>query len=57
VLQISNTLHLGEVLASRAFLPECAGRPDLEVLSEPAEMQFDADGMLAPVVASTGSAH
>ena len=50
VIQIPDTLHLAEVLVSEAYLPEFAGRTDLEKLSEPTEMAFDARGDLRSVV-------
>lgn len=49
VVQIQDTLHLGEVLVSEAFLPLIKERPDLEQMTEPAPMAFDADGNLVPV--------
>ena len=49
VVQIQDTLHLAEVLVSEAFLPEIVGRSDLQQISEPEEMAFDADGNLRAV--------
>ena len=49
VVQIQDTLHLGEVLVSEAFLPAIKERPDLEQISDLAEMAFDADGNLIAV--------
>jgi hypothetical protein len=57
VVQISNTLHLSEVLVSEAYLPEVAGRSDLEILDGPFEMEFDAEGFLLPVAASGLAVH
>ncbi len=54
VLQIPNTLQLGEVLASRAYLPEVKERSDLEIVEPLADMQFDGDGNLFPVCANGG---
>jgi len=51
VVQIANTLHLGEVLVSEAYLPEIAQRQDLAIIDGPFEMPFDADGNLRPVEA------
>jgi hypothetical protein len=48
-VQISNTLHVGEVLVSEAFAEELASRDDLEVMTEPQEMEFDEHGNLYPV--------
>lgn len=49
VMQISDTLHLGEVIVSEAFLPQLAGRSDLKALESPREMKFDANGQLVDV--------
>ncbi len=54
VVQIPNTLHLGEVLVSESYLDELKTRPDLEVIEGPFEMQFNADGSLQPVLAAAG---
>ena len=51
IVHISDTLHLSEVLVSEAYLPELQKRPDLTILSGPADMAFDADGNLHPVFA------
>lgn len=51
VVQIANTLHLGEVLVSEAYLPEIAQRPDLAIIDGPFEMPLDASGNLRPVEA------
>lgn len=49
VVQIADTLHLGEVLVSEACLAEVADRDDLEVIDGPFEMPFDGNGNLASV--------
>ena len=49
VVQISDTLHLGEVLVSDAYLPDLRGRDDLEQASDPTEMAFDSEGNLRGV--------
>jgi hypothetical protein len=51
VVQIPDTLTLGEVLVSEVFLAEVEAREELEVISGPDEMAFDADGNLKPVLA------
>jgi hypothetical protein len=48
VVRIRNTLRLAEVEVSEAFLPELAGRADLEPLGDPAPMAFAPDGSLPP---------
>ena len=55
VVQIPDTLNLGEVLVSEVFLAEVESRDDLEIVSGPDDMAFDSDGNLAPVL--TESAH
>jgi hypothetical protein len=49
VIQIADTLHLGEVIVSEAYLPELKGRNDLTALEKPREMTFDDRGQLADV--------
>jgi len=57
VLHISNTLQLGELLASEAYHDQIDSRDDLEVVEEPHEMEFDEDGNLYPVAATTAGVH
>ncbi|WLD14708.1 lactate racemase domain-containing protein [Planctellipticum variicoloris] len=52
VVQIADTLHLAEVLVSEAYLPELRQRTDLEIVSDPEPMAFDAAGNLQPVSGS-----
>ncbi len=49
VIQIPDTLHMAEVLVSEAYLEDIKKRPDLEIVSQPQEMQFDATGNLTSV--------
>ncbi|MFO0918699.1 MAG: lactate racemase domain-containing protein [Planctomycetaceae bacterium] len=49
VIQISDTLHLGEVIVSEAYLPLLASQANLKALESPREMTFDANGQLSPV--------
>ena len=49
VIQIKDTLHLADVLVSEKYLDDLSGRKDLERLSEPEEMAFDANGNLRAV--------
>lgn len=46
MLRIANTLHLEYLQASEAMLDRLAGRPGIEVLSEPAALVFDEHGNL-----------
>lgn len=46
VMWIRNTLDLAELSCSEAYLEEAGARSDLEVLTNPAEMRFDAAGNL-----------
>ena len=57
VLQIANTLHLAEVLASEAYLPLIKARGDLEILEDLRDMQFDSHGNLLPVFRNSNGAH
>jgi len=49
IIQISDTLHLSDVIVSEAYLAELAGRNDLKSLESPREMAFDATGQMIPV--------
>ena len=49
IIQIANTLKLGEVLVSEKYTPEVRERSDLEVLSGPDAMAFDGHGNLEAV--------
>src|SRR6059036_2246145 len=49
VIRIKNTLMLGEIECSEAFLPEVAKRSDLTRLTDPAPLAFDAAGRLTPI--------
>jgi hypothetical protein len=46
MIRIRDTLSLGEIEVSEAFGEILQGRPDLEPLSEPAEIHFDTRGNL-----------
>lgn len=48
LVRIQDTLHLGEIEVSEAALTDARAHPDIEVLTEPAPMTFDADGNLFP---------
>ena len=43
VLRIHNTLELGELLVSEAYMPEIEKREDLEIVTSAEEMAFDAN--------------
>ncbi len=49
VMRIRNTLRLGEIECSEAYLPEIARRPDLTVLAEARPLPFDAAGQIVPL--------
>ncbi len=49
IIQIANTLKLGEVLVSEKYSPEVRERSDLDVIAGPDAMAFDVNGNLAPV--------
>jgi hypothetical protein len=44
--QIRSTLHLHEILITPSLLTELEGRPDVQRLSDPAPLQFSAEGNL-----------
>lgn len=46
IVRIPNTLHLGEIEISESLLEEAIANPDIEILSEPAELEFDVSGNL-----------
>ena len=50
ILHIKNTLELGEMEVSKAFLPEMKGRADLEVRKQLGPLGFDETGNITPVV-------
>ncbi len=49
VVRIKNTLKLDEVYISQALLSEAQKRPDLEIIGEPMEMEFDNSAILKPL--------
>ncbi|GIP36649.1 lactate racemase domain-containing protein [Paenibacillus sp. J2TS4] len=46
LMRIRDTLHLGEMMISTALLDEARRHPDIEVLSDPFPLAFDAEGTL-----------
>jgi len=55
VIRIKNTLMLGEIEVSEAFLPEVGMREDLTLLGDPRPLRFDAAGTLLPLGAISGA--
>jgi len=49
VIRIKNTLMLGEIEVSEAYLPDIAKRGDLTALGDPAPLRFDVTGSLAGI--------
>ncbi|QDV53380.1 lactate racemase domain-containing protein [Gimesia fumaroli] len=49
IVQIYDTLELSEVIVSESYLEEINARDDLEILSGPFELPFDAQGNLTSV--------
>ena len=49
VIRIKNTLMLGEIECSEAFLPDIAKRPDLTVVGDGRSLGFDAAGGIVPL--------
>lgn len=50
IARIRNTMELGEFEISEALIPEVADNPDIEIIGEPHELEFDATGSLSPVM-------
>src|SRR5690606_31528897 len=48
IVWIPNSMHLAECMVSENLLPELRQNPEIEILSEPEEMEFDRDGNLVP---------
>ncbi|MFH5182986.1 lactate racemase domain-containing protein [Paenibacillus sp. TAB 01] len=46
LVRIQDTLHLGEIEISVNLLDEARNHPDIEVLTEPYDLQFDSEGNL-----------
>ena len=46
IVRIHDTLDLGEILASEAYLAEVDKRDDLSLVGEPSAIEFDANGDL-----------
>jgi len=49
VIRIKNTLMIGEIECSEAYLPDIQKRPDLEVVGEARPLGFDAAGQIVPL--------
>jgi len=49
VIRIKNTLMIGEIECSEAYLPDITKRPDLEVVGEARPLGFDAAGGIVPL--------
>ena len=47
IIRIRNTLELGTIWVSEAMIPEVRTNPNLELLTEPEALPFDAAGNLA----------
>ncbi len=57
VIQITNTMLVGETLVSEAYADQIASREDLEVLDGPHAMEFDDTDNLVPVAAAGAAVH
>lgn len=57
VMQITNTLHVAELLVSEAYRSQVVERDDLEVLSDAEPMAFDTAGGLSPVHVAAATEH
>lgn len=54
---IRNTMDLSEMLISENLLDEVRRNPDIEVLGEPVEIEYDSDGNLVGVLEAEAVAH
>ncbi len=54
---IRNTMDLSEMLISANLLDEVRRNPEIEVLGEPAEIEYDSDGNLVGVLEAEAVAH
>jgi len=54
---IRNTMELGELMMSENLLPELKQNPEIEILSEPQEIEFDNEGNLVSAFAAEAVAH
>ena len=55
ILWIRNTLDVEEVECSQAYLEEAQQRDDIEILTDPRPLQFDAEGNLLPLAAAVAA--
>ena len=49
IIRIKNTLMIGEIECSEAFLPDIQKRPDLEIVGEARPLPFDAAGQIVSI--------
>lgn len=49
VVRIKDTLHMEEIEVSESYYDELAQHPEVEILSQPYEMEFDDEGFLLDV--------
>jgi Lactate racemase N-terminal domain len=57
IVWIRNTLELGEMMVSENLLPELRGNPQIEIIGEPQDLQFDSEGNLVSLFAAEAIAH
>ncbi len=46
IVRIENTLDLGEIWISEAMVADAEAHPEMEIISEPFEIGFDADDQM-----------
>ena len=49
VVHIKDTMHMTDIEVSEAYLNELRIYPDIEILSEPFEMEFTEDGFMKDI--------
>lgn len=49
IVRIKDTLDMEYIEVSTAFIDECTAHPDIEIISEPHELEFDVEGFMTDV--------
>ena len=46
VVRIKDTLHMSEIEVSESYFDEIKGNPEIEIISDPCDVQFDSEGFM-----------
>jgi len=57
IVWIPNSMDLAEAMVSENLLPELRENPEIEIVGEPQELSFDADGNLVGAFETAAAAH